>query len=475
MTSTFEAELPLKKIHPHPGNLRRAAIADDDMVASIREHGVFEPAIVAPHASKAGEFVLIAGHRRLDGSTKAKRTSMPAIIRTDLVTEGQQIEAMIIENGHRTDLTPIEEAEGYAQLELLGYKPAQIAAAVGRNVKTVRARLGLLKLSKSTKERVHDGQLSLEDALAIGEFSDDPDTTKALEKAAAGGTLRYELQSARNRRERIQAAAAKIARLAELGAKPYNLPADTPLWKHVQDGKVASVYQEDEFTQHKGCLAYVQRDGTSYPAVDAICTKPAKHATAEDKAEAAERAKREAEREEAEQARQEKADQARAASSARTATLLDLIGTNTKAAPQLVDLIRALLPYLLMHPECEDALQAYQDALDIPADDRWSAYWWGDKADRNRTLAAQHLAELPNISDGRIIRGLVGALIGLAETYLTVWDSAEKIDLQLVGSYYDVLSEAGYVNAPPDVEIQDDLREAWANLESGATDEEKAS
>lgn len=463
MSTRFEAELPLKMIHAHPKNPRHTAVADDEMVASILEQGLLQAVVVAPHPNKAGEYVLIAGHRRRDGSIKAKRKHVPAIIREDLATEGQQIEAMIVENGHRQDLSPIEEAEGYEQLTLLGYKQTAIAAAVGRNVKTIRTRLGLLKLSDTTKAKVHDGQLTLEDAVAIGEYADDPETTKKLEKAAAGGSLRYELGIAKQRREALTVAAAKVARLVDAGAKPYELPKGVDIWQLRRDGVLDYIpnYDEPTWAEHAGHLGYHEHARGGVPNVDVLCLAPGDHKVDEPK-----KTKAQAENEAAEQKRREEHEAKRAAEqaaqAARAATLLDLVGTGTKLAPALRDLVRALLPYLLMHPECEDALKAYQDALDLPEADRWSSYWWGSEADKNKTLAAQHLAELPKMGDGALARGLVGALAGMAETYLTTFDANEKIDLELVGSYYSLLSEAGYVNSPPDEKIQETLREAWA-------------
>ena len=74
MTTKLEAELAISSISKHPKNPRHKATADDDMVASVRENGLIQPVVVAP--AEPGQYVLIAGHRRLDAS---KAEKMPGV------------------------------------------------------------------------------------------------------------------------------------------------------------------------------------------------------------------------------------------------------------------------------------------------------------------------------------------------------------------------------------------------------------
>lgn len=468
-STTFEAELPIGKIHAHPKNPRRDAVADDDMVASIREAGVVEPVIVAPHPDHDGDYWLLAGHRRLDGATKAKRPSVPAVIRTDLVTEGQQIEMMVIENGHREDLTPIEEAEAYQQLELLGYKPASIAAAVGRNVKTVRSRLGLLKLSEKTQGKVHEGQLNLEDALAMAEYSDDPELTARLEMAAAAGNLRYELGYVRQARERERDNAVLVATLLDAGATLYELPEGADTWKLYHQrviGRVAN--RPEEWEQHGLCLGYFHSGTGAHATIAIVCNNPANHEDTSpgDGAAAAAEAAREAER----AARDEAAAQDRAAAAARTTALMELLGTNTKLPTQLADLVRVFLPSAIWNAGFHDETwtNGYQEILDLPEDDRWRGW---TNAQRDVTLLEQHRLEIADAGPGKLTRMLAAYLLAAAEVDVDQVANEHNLDVgdvNRVRAYMTALDQAGHIPSGPDQQILTRLDEFDQATEDGA-------
>lgn len=467
MSTTLMPELALTAIIAHPKNPRHKAIADDDMVASVRENGLIQPVVVAPHPEKADKFVPIAGHRRIDAAKKAKLKTVPAILRTDLVTEGQQIEAMIIENGHRVDLTPIEEAEGFAQLELLGYKPAQIAAAVGRNIKTVRERLRLLKLSETTRKRVHEGQVTIDDAIAIGEFADDPEATKKLEHAATSGNLRYEISSQRQRRDQLQKNAEAIAQLLEAGATEIEIPKDTSIWKLKEDRKLGWVSAEPgSWAEHTDCLAFIHEAGGHWPTVHVVCTNVASHAGSDDTA-----AARAAEYEKARQEQEARKAAAAAALTARVGVLVDLLGTSTKLPPAFRDLVRALLPQVIGHIDVAYWDEAYATAVGMPEADRWDLVrGWEDAAVAKRqTLINQHVEEISEASDGYLARALVGLLAGFAESNLdALWDESDARDVAEVQSYYELLTEAGHVPTEHDKKVHETLTAAAAHNQQEA-------
>lgn len=463
MSTKLEAELAISTIDKHPKNPRHRAVADDDMVASVRECGLIQPVVVAPHPDKPARYVLIAGHRRMDAAKKAKRKAVPAVIRDDLKTEGQQIEAMIIENGHRVDLTPIEEAEGYHQLELLGYKPASIAAAVGRNIKTVRERLKLLKLSETTQKRVHTGQVTIEDAVAIGEFADDAEATAKLEQAATSGNLRYELSNQRQRRQRLQSNAATVAALVDAGATEIPLPEGTSAWKVREDRKLGYVPRDEAaWSEHTGCLAYIHETSGTWPDVNVYCTNPASHADSTDE-QAARAAKVEQERQEREARRV--ADQA--AMTARVGLLVDLLGS-PKLPPTLRDLVRGLLPQMLGHVDMVNFDEAYAIALDLPEADRWDLVTgWSDEAQsRRRFLIDQHRQVLATASDAFLARALLGMLAGYAESNLDeagMFGEPQPDAIAEIRAYYELLDAAGYVHTEPDHAIHTKLAEAESN------------
>jgi DNA-directed RNA polymerase specialized sigma24 family protein len=138
--------------------------------------------------------VCLAGHRRLKASRKAGLTDVPVVVRSDLNTRALQVAAMVAENMHRADLTPIEEASAYQLLlDEVGLTVKEIAAGTGRPAATVKSRLKLTRLPGDVQARVQDRQITLADADALADLAEqDP---AAAERAATAGDLRWAIQS----------------------------------------------------------------------------------------------------------------------------------------------------------------------------------------------------------------------------------------------------------------------------------------
>jgi ParB/RepB/Spo0J family partition protein len=184
-------DIPISKIKPHPHNVRRDAVADQELIDSVAEQGILQPIGVVPDGAK---YLLIAGHRRLAAAKGAKLKTVPAIVHEHLVTEAQQIEAMLVENGRRVDLTAMEEAEGYEQLELLGVDVAAIAAKTGRAATTVKQRLKLTTLPDRAKTAVHAGQVTLDQAADLARLAKHPKKMALVEKALGTHNFSWKLQ-----------------------------------------------------------------------------------------------------------------------------------------------------------------------------------------------------------------------------------------------------------------------------------------
>lgn len=448
--------LAISALVKHPKNPRQRATADAELIDSVKASGIVQPLIVAPHDDAGKKFILIAGHRRLDASRKAGRKTVPVVIRRDLPTEGQQIEAMLVENGRRVDLTPVEEAEGYAQLELIGYKAPAIAKAVGRDVKTVKSRLQLLRLSTSTRKRVHAGQLNLNDASAMVEFADDPATTQRLEKAAGDGYyFKQELAAARRRRDSAREVATRTAKLLDAGAQQLEVPDDASVYSWIREGgrsELGSTHSTD-WGQHKGCLAFVTSDDAYYgPRLYEVCTNPDSHredleAEARQRAEAAEAQIK---------AAQERSLAQAAAADARVATLMDLVEGIT-VADVLGDLTRALLP-IALRQLAGDALVAYQQAMRVPMEDRWNHLGYHHGSPMAETKFAQHVEELVADGNSRAARSLAALLIAQGEhandyTHILSYRSCAL-------EYFALLEEAGHAMSPVDTAQREEHQRA---------------
>lgn len=135
----------------------------DELVASIREHGVLQPLIVRPAADG---YELIAGERRLRASQAAGLHDVPC--RVMKVDDRGALELALIENLQREDLNPIEEAEGYQMLgDRFQLTQDQIAQQVGKARTTVTNALRLLTLPPAVRTLLGEGTLSPGHAKAL--------------------------------------------------------------------------------------------------------------------------------------------------------------------------------------------------------------------------------------------------------------------------------------------------------------------
>jgi ParB family chromosome partitioning protein len=135
-----------------------------ELVHSITELGVLQPIVV--REIKEGSYELIMGERRLRASKEAGLLRIPAVIRE---TEDQNmLRDALLENLHRSDLNPLEEASAYAQLlEDFGITQEQLAERLGRSRPQITNTLRLLKLPASVQRQVASGVLSAGHARAI--------------------------------------------------------------------------------------------------------------------------------------------------------------------------------------------------------------------------------------------------------------------------------------------------------------------
>ena len=150
-----------------PNHLQPRNYFDDkklnDLMTSIKEHGVLQPVVVQKVDSG---FELIVGERRWRASKKLGLKKIPAVIRE--VNAEQSLEIAIIENIHRQDLNPIEEAEAYARLSNeFELTQEMVAEKVGKSRTAVANILRLLKLSRNIKEDLISEKISMGHARAL--------------------------------------------------------------------------------------------------------------------------------------------------------------------------------------------------------------------------------------------------------------------------------------------------------------------
>ncbi len=159
------AYLELSRIIPNPQQPRRVfepeALAE--LVHSIKEFGVLQPIVVRP---RKDDFELIMGERRFRAAKEAGLTAIPAVIRD--TSDENMLRDALLENLHRADLNPLEEASAYKQLlEDFGITQEQLADRLGRSRPQITNTLRLLKLPMDVQQKLVAGVLTAGHARAL--------------------------------------------------------------------------------------------------------------------------------------------------------------------------------------------------------------------------------------------------------------------------------------------------------------------
>jgi ParB/RepB/Spo0J family partition protein len=248
----YREAVELERLVPHAGNVRRDLGDLTELAASIAEVGVLEPLLVAPAPEpigQPGDLLVIAGHRRLAAAQIACVPAVPCLVRGDLTAWVDILTAMLTENLHRSDLTPIEEAVAYEQLQLAGLDVPAIAKRTGRGRRTVEQRLQLMGLPDQVRDKVHARQITIGDAAALLEFTDDPARLQELERHLGTSNWRWQLESSRRSREQDRRKDAARAKWEAQGVRIL-APADTrgnDMWRHTL-GRLGVVPQDESLT-----------------------------------------------------------------------------------------------------------------------------------------------------------------------------------------------------------------------------------
>jgi ParB family chromosome partitioning protein len=141
----------------------------DELVVSVREFGVLQPIVVRPRSGAApGEpqYELIMGERRLRATKLAGLDSIPAVVKN--TADEVMLRDALLENLHRADLNPLEEASAYQQLLAdFGITQEKLAERIGRSRPQITNTIRLLQLPESIQRRVAAGVLTAGHARAI--------------------------------------------------------------------------------------------------------------------------------------------------------------------------------------------------------------------------------------------------------------------------------------------------------------------
>jgi len=179
--------LRISEIRPNPYQPRKEFNLEElsDLQASLRASGLLQPITVRP-APNGNGFELIAGERRFRAATSLGWTEIPAVIRT--IDDKTLLTLALIENLQRSDLNPLEEAEGYKRLvDEFELSHAQVGEVVGKDRSTVANLLRLLNLPAAVRRLLSDGEISLGHARAILGLSDERAMIELARETASHG------------------------------------------------------------------------------------------------------------------------------------------------------------------------------------------------------------------------------------------------------------------------------------------------
>ena len=183
---SYFADLPVSDISPNPRQPRTVfdEEAMDELVESIHEVGLLQPVVVRPLAD--GRFELVMGERRWRAVQRAGLDTIPAIVRE--TEEHDLLRDALLENLHRAQLNPLEEAAAYQQmLEDFGCTQEELSGRIKRSRPQISNTIRLLRLPGTVQRRVAAGVLSAGHARAILAIDDPAAQERVAQRVVAEG------------------------------------------------------------------------------------------------------------------------------------------------------------------------------------------------------------------------------------------------------------------------------------------------
>ena len=174
-------QIPIAAISPNQFQPRKS-FNDESLQAlasSVRELGVLQPIIVRPVDGEDDRFELIAGERRWRAASLAGLTTVPVLVQ-DAVNDRLSLEQAVVENLHRVDLHPLEEAAAYQQLiDEFDLTHEQVAQRVGKSRANITNTLRLLQLGEAAQAALAQSQITAGHARSLLAITD-PDEQAAM-------------------------------------------------------------------------------------------------------------------------------------------------------------------------------------------------------------------------------------------------------------------------------------------------------
>lgn len=180
-------EIPIAAIASNPFQPRKSFKPEElrELRESLEANGLLQPVTVRP-APKGQGFELIAGERRLRAAVALGWTEIPAVVKD--TTDQEILTLALVENLQRSDLNPVEEANGYDKLiREFGLTQQMVAIMVGKDRSTIANVLRILQLPQAVRELVQDGHLSAGQARPLLGLEDDARITSFARQTVKQG------------------------------------------------------------------------------------------------------------------------------------------------------------------------------------------------------------------------------------------------------------------------------------------------
>lgn len=187
--------IDITKIYPNPFQPRHIFDKDrlEELAKSIKKSGIYQPLILRQPIAALERYEIIAGERRYRASMLAGLEQVPAIIRN--FSDEATMEAAIIENLQREDLSPLEEAEAYqAMIKELNLTQAQVSERLGKSRPYIANYLRLLGLPTGVKLMLQEGRISMGQARTLLAIKQPQALEKLAQRAVEEGLTVRQLE-----------------------------------------------------------------------------------------------------------------------------------------------------------------------------------------------------------------------------------------------------------------------------------------
>lgn len=240
-------EIPLREIRKNPFQPRKSFSPEGlrELKESLNTSGLLQP-ITVRRAPEGGEhYELVAGERRLRAATELGWTTISAIVKE--LDDRELLSLALVENLQRSDLNPVEEAEGYSRLiGEFGHTQQTVASLVGRDRSTVANMLRLLQLPTALLQMLRDGLLTIGHARPLLGLQDDTKIMGLAHEIIKKGLSARDIEQ-RVRENREKPAIRKRGRPPKTDVRPTDLRTiEERLRRHLQTDVVLSVVQSNK-------------------------------------------------------------------------------------------------------------------------------------------------------------------------------------------------------------------------------------